>query len=173
MVATTGAKLLPSEAIRALRERLLPQTTVLTPNIPEARLILEDSGQPHPSVGRVADLETLGRGLGGLGPRWVLVKGGHCPFTKDGVAARSEEDKEIVVDVLFGEEEPIRIETPYQSSMNTHGTGCSLACSSSLGPCRPPSFGPFPPFTNLSIPFVLFKVCRLIHFPSRNCLQPR
>jgi hydroxymethylpyrimidine/phosphomethylpyrimidine kinase / thiaminase len=139
MVATTGAKLLPSEALRELRERLLPRATVLTPNIPEARLLLSDAGLeagtpeqqllPPDGAISVADLEAAGNALLSLGPEWVLIKGGHAPMRRGGMcAAASDAEKEVVVDVLCGKGSFVRIETEYQASRNTHGTGCSLAC---------------------------------------------
>lgn len=138
MIATTGAKLLPPDAVRELRTSLLPRTTVLTPNIPEARLILAEAGLEDRPVASVDDLEVIGRAIHGLGPRWVLVKGGHCPFTKNGVTATTDDEKEIVVDVLCGSDEVIRVETPYLNSSNTHGTGCSLACQSTTLHFREP-----------------------------------
>lgn len=128
MVATTGAKLLPSEALRELRTSLLPQATVLTPNIPEARLLLADAGLGEMPLQTVADLERLARALQTLGPEWVLVKGGHCPFQSDGTVATAAAEKQLVVDVLYGNGQAFTIETPYHHSRNTHGTGCSLAC---------------------------------------------
>ena len=133
MVATTGAELLPSEALRELRERLLPRATVLTPNIPEARLLLADAGLPGllPDDGAisVANLEAAGSALLSLGPEWVLVKGGHAPLRRgDLAAATTDAEKDVVVDVLCGKGGCVRIETEFQASRNTHGTGCSLAC---------------------------------------------
>jgi hydroxymethylpyrimidine/phosphomethylpyrimidine kinase len=141
MVATTGAELLPSSALRELRERLLPRATVLTPNIPEARLLLADAGLsellPDDGAISVADLEAAGEALLSLGPQWVLVKGGHAPLRRgDLSAATTDAERELVVDVLCGKDGAVRIETQYQASRNTHGTGCSLACRffSSLHP---------------------------------------
>jgi hydroxymethylpyrimidine/phosphomethylpyrimidine kinase len=57
----------------------------------------------------------------------VLVKGGHVPFKKDGTIATTAAEKELVVDVLYGEGQTTRIVNAYQESRNTHGTGCSLA----------------------------------------------
>ena len=142
MVATTGAELLPPEALRELRGRLLPRATVLTPNIPEARLLLADAGVgsllPEKLSG-VADLEAAGRALLSLGPEWVLVKGGHAPLRRgDYAAARADAEREVVVDVLCGKDGCVRIETDFQTSRNTHGTGCSLACESPILPPAPP-----------------------------------
>ncbi|ROW12243.1 hypothetical protein VMCG_00020 [Cytospora schulzeri] len=127
MVATTGAELLPSEALRELREKFLPQATVITPNIPEARLLLSDAGLGQGPLENVADLEAMARTLHSLGSEWVLVKGGHAPFRRDYSIARTDEERQIVVDVLYGKGGAVRMETEYQASRNTHGTGCSLA----------------------------------------------
>ncbi|KAK6822668.1 hypothetical protein PG987_014213 [Apiospora arundinis] len=128
MVATTGAQLLPSEAVNDLRELLLPQTFIVTPNIPEARRLLTVPGQePPPEVRSVDDLVELGRGLLALGPEWVLVKGGHSPFKADGTVAQTEDEKEVVYDVLVGGDSVTKIQAVYQKTKNTHGTGCSLA----------------------------------------------
>ncbi|KAI0200485.1 Rapamycin-insensitive companion of mTOR, N-term-domain-containing protein [Astrocystis sublimbata] len=128
MVATTGAQLLPTQAVEELRTLLLPMAFILTPNIPEAKLLLANSGDAAQDVRRIEDLETLASRLQMLGPRWVLVKGGHSPFKKDGTTATLPEERERIVDVLVGPYgQPIRIESPYVDSKNTHGTGCSLA----------------------------------------------
>jgi len=135
MVATSGSRLLPAEAVRVLREKLLPKATVLTPNLPEAVLLLEDAGWlGRREVRGLGDLEEIARAVRELGPEWVLVKGGHCPLRRDGVVARADNEREAVVDVLCGgpEETVIRFETPYHDSRNTHGTGCSLACELDL-----------------------------------------
>lgn len=142
MVATTGVALLPREALRELRARLLPRATVVTPNIPEARLLLEDAGHHGAKLPleSVADLETVARTLLlRLGPEWVLVKGGHVPFRRDYARARTEAEREVVVDLLVGKrgDECIRIETGWKDSTSTHGTGCSLACEFCLGAMMP------------------------------------
>ncbi|KAK8022217.1 phosphomethylpyrimidine kinase THI20 [Apiospora rasikravindrae] len=127
MVATTGKQLLPPDAVHDLRELLLPQTFIVTPNIPEAMQLLTLPGQQPPDVQNVDDLEDLGRKLLKLGPEWVLVKGGHTPFKADGTVAQTDEEKELVYDVLVGADSVTRIKGAYQKSKNTHGTGCSLA----------------------------------------------
>lgn len=139
MVATTGSRLLPSEALDSLRTLLLPQAFIVTPNIPEALLLAspssssptasnDDTEQPQTQVNAIADLETLARKVQAHGPQYVLVKGGHAPFNRDGVLAESDGDKHIVVDVLLGPDGKItRFTNEYQDSRNTHGTGCSLA----------------------------------------------
>lgn len=93
-------------------------------------MLLGDAGYGHMPLDSVADLETIARTLQGLGPAWVLVKGGHAPFRKNYSVAKTDQEKQIIVDVLYGQGGSMRIETGYQDSRNTHGTGCSLACKS-------------------------------------------
>ncbi|ROT42078.1 phosphomethylpyrimidine kinase THI20 [Sodiomyces alkalinus F11] len=128
MVATSGAELLPRQAVRELISDLLPHATVLTPNVPEARLLLSEAGQSPPEIRSVEDLETIGRAARSLGPEWVLVKGGHTPMTSGLLVAETDDEREVVVDVLCGPGDTVvRFETPFQGTKNTHGTGCSLA----------------------------------------------
>ena len=107
---------------------LLPTTTVLTPNVPEAKLLLSDAGYKLNDPQCVDDLINMAMAVQSLGPDYVLLKGGHLPLKKDGTVAIGEADRELVVDVLYGNGEVLRIESAYRSSRNTHGTGCSLAC---------------------------------------------
>jgi hydroxymethylpyrimidine kinase/phosphomethylpyrimidine kinase len=126
MVATTGARLLPENAIKSVLDRLLPLTTVLTPNIPEAKLLLRENGISFRDVKNSDDIVDLARAVKDLGPRYVLVKGGHCPLPS---RSESNDTKEIV-NVLYGDGQLTVIRGPYIASENTHGTGCSLACGS-------------------------------------------
>jgi hydroxymethylpyrimidine kinase/phosphomethylpyrimidine kinase len=128
MVSTSGSRLLHKDAIRELRDDLLPRTTILTPNVPEAILLLADAGLPANDPRNVDDLINIAKAVQSLGPKYVIVKGGHLPFKKDGTVATTESEKELMIDILYGEGEVTRIETAYQKSKNTHGTGCSLAC---------------------------------------------
>jgi len=68
----------------------------------------------------------------GLGPRWVLLKGGHLPLTRGKVVSKAESEREVVLNVLVGESGLTLMESEYLKSNNTHGTGCSLACESNL-----------------------------------------
>lgn len=128
MVATSGSKLLHDSAISILVNELLPITHLLTPNIPEANLILREAGEPEIDVNNLADLEKLAQSVRNLGPRYVLLKGGHGPLAADYSIAATEQEKSLVVNVLSSLESCELVELPYQSSKNTHGTGCSLAC---------------------------------------------
>ena len=125
MVATSGARLLPEEAVQNLCQKLLPLTTILTPNIPEARLLLQQSGKPSKDVEDVEDIIGLARAVRSLGPKHVLVKGGHLPLASRGTSNPGEQR---IVNVLVSETEMLILENSYLKSRNTHGTGCSLAC---------------------------------------------
>src|SRR5690606_4308809 len=109
MVAKGGASLLAREAVEALTRRLLPLATVLTPNLPEAAALL---GEPE-AADRVA-MEGQAKRLLALGPKAVLLKGGHLPGGESpDVLATSDGLRWY---------EGVRVLT-----RNTHGTGCSLS----------------------------------------------
>ncbi|KAG9246359.1 thiamine biosynthesis protein-like protein (Thi-4) [Calycina marina] len=127
MVATTGSELLPQDAVRQLREHLLPIATILTPNVPEAKLILSNACIAFENPRTVDDLISMARAIQSLGPRYVLLKGGHLPLKRDGTVGANDGDREIVINVLYGDGEVTKIESKFQQSKNTHGTGCSLA----------------------------------------------
>lgn len=128
MVATSGAQLLPEAAVKTLCEKLLPQTFILTPNIPEANLILKEAGKPAVEVSDEDGLKDLAAAVQRLGPKYVLLKGGHIPLTSEGKVARADGEKQIIANVLHGDQLEAVVKLPYQKSRNTHGTGCSLAC---------------------------------------------
>jgi hydroxymethylpyrimidine kinase/phosphomethylpyrimidine kinase len=132
MVSTSGAHLLPESAISTLIDKLLPRTTILTPNLPEAELLLKIAGVHIKSPESVDDIVNMARCIQQLGPKYVLLKGGHLPLTKGRLVSKDDEEKEIVLNILVGANETTMIEGEYLRSRNTHGTGCSLACKSSL-----------------------------------------
>jgi hydroxymethylpyrimidine/phosphomethylpyrimidine kinase len=108
MVAKGGDRLLESSAIAAIREQLLPLAHVVTPNIPEAEVLTQLG------ITSVNDMREAGRRILALGPRVVVVKGGHL---------RSSESVDVVCTTGGCDElgSP-RIDTPH-----THGTGCTFA----------------------------------------------
>jgi len=114
MVAKSGDALLADEAVAALRERLIPLTTVLTPNLPEAARLLDVA-----PAQTTAEMERQGRDLLALGARHVLMKGGHA-------------EGAVCTDLLAGPE-PLTLSTPRQQTRNTHGTGCSLSSAIAAG----------------------------------------
>ncbi len=111
MVATSGARLLEPDAVVALRERLLPLASLITPNLPEAEVLLDRS------VRGLAAAAEAARALHGRFGCAVLVKGGHDTENR----AR---------DVLFDGVETMVLETPAVAEpLSTHGTGCSLSAA--------------------------------------------
>ena len=165
MVSTSGAQLLPNDAIVNLRTQMLPLTTILTPNIPEAKLLLENGGLEVPEIKTVDDIVDIAKRLCSLGPQYVLVKGGHLPLTKDGRISTQEADHNIVVDVLYEDiHNTIIYETDYLPSKNTHGTGCSLACKHRFVLSLPSSPGivpsPSPLVPQIKISFCAHFLCR-------------
>ncbi|PWW78506.1 hypothetical protein C7212DRAFT_293581 [Tuber magnatum] len=126
MISTTGSKLLPESAVNAVREKLFPLALLLTPNIPEAIQLLPG----HQPLNSIDGLISAAKVLGGMGPKNVLLKGGHLPFRRaEGgyVPAEKEEEKETMIDVFWDGTDFALIESPYVNTRNTHGTGCSLA----------------------------------------------
>jgi hydroxymethylpyrimidine/phosphomethylpyrimidine kinase len=111
MVAKSGDRLLRPEAIAALKARLLPLVTVITPNLPEAAVLL-DLEAPQDEAGMI----DAAAGLRELGPKAVLLKGGHMAG-KDSV------------DVLDDGDEPLTLVAPRVATANTHGTGCTLSAA--------------------------------------------
>lgn len=131
MVSTSGSQLLPEDAVKTLREQLLPVCSLLTPNLPEARLLLLNAGLKDSEPESLQDMVQMAQDLRKLGPRWVLLKGGHLPFTRDEKISKSDADHHTVVNVLCGGGNPFFFKYDYIRSKNTHGTGCSLACKES------------------------------------------
>ena len=115
MVATSGDRLLASEAVDALRIKLMPLASVITPNLPEAAALLGE-----PVAASEAEIESQGRRLLALGCRAVLIKGGH------GEGAES-------IDYLVRGEATIALAAPRVATRNTHGSGCSLSSAVAAG----------------------------------------
>lgn len=132
MVSTSGSQLLPEAAVSTLINHLLPLTTILTPNLPEAKLLLNIAGVEVREPENVEDIIAMAHQIQGLGPRWVLLKGGHLPLTRGKVVSKAESENEVVLNVLVGESGLTLMESEYLKTNNTHGTGCSLACESNL-----------------------------------------
>ncbi|WP_324718040.1 bifunctional hydroxymethylpyrimidine kinase/phosphomethylpyrimidine kinase [Carboxydochorda subterranea] len=111
MVAKSGDSLLDPGAVEALRTRLLPRATVVTPNVPEAQVL---TGL---AVRDVAGMQEAARQLVAMGARWALVKGGHLDTGDE------------VVDVLFDGRHFELLRHPRIRTVHTHGTGCTLSAA--------------------------------------------
>jgi hydroxymethylpyrimidine/phosphomethylpyrimidine kinase len=116
MVASSGDLLLEHGAVGTLREALLPLATVVTPNLPEAGVLLDERPvETIREMRRVA--ERLREKMAYGGRRWVLLKGGHLP------------GGEAALDLLHDGDRMIELAAPRLDTKNTHGTGCTLSAA--------------------------------------------
>jgi hydroxymethylpyrimidine/phosphomethylpyrimidine kinase len=115
MVATSGDRLLAADAVEGLRTKLIPRANLITPNLPEAAVLL---GEPIASD--EAAIESQGRRLLALGCPAVLIKGGHGQG-KDSI------------DYLITASRVVAFAAPRIATQNTHGTGCSLSAAIAAG----------------------------------------
>jgi hydroxymethylpyrimidine/phosphomethylpyrimidine kinase len=113
MVAKSGDALLAAEAVTMLREALLPLASVVTPNLPEAGVLLGERAPDNKKEMQRA-CEKLRELLPHAGQRWVLLKGGHLAGAE-------------ALDLLFDGDRMLELSTPRLASRNTHGTGCTLS----------------------------------------------
>lgn len=115
MIAKSGDALLERSAIDELRESLLPLSTMITPNLPEAGVLLE--ARPAENVKDMRRMaEKLRRLLSDDGHRWVFLKGGHLPGND-------------TIDVLHDGDKMIELPGTRIPTRNTHGTGCTLSAA--------------------------------------------
>jgi hydroxymethylpyrimidine/phosphomethylpyrimidine kinase len=113
MVAKSGDRLLREDAVQALIRDVLPMALVLTPNVPEAEVLVGHALETD------ADIREAARAIVALGPRSVVMKGGH----RQGPA----------VDVLFDGRDFTDFESERFETPNTHGTGCTFSAAIAAG----------------------------------------
>lgn len=109
MIAKGGAALLQPDAVNTLRDVLLPMATVLTPNLPEAALLLN-----RETATTRDEMAAQGATLCALGARSVLMKGGHLEGSDS-------------PDCLVAPDTVTWFDAPRTPTANTHGTGCTLS----------------------------------------------
>lgn len=115
-VSQSGSRLLQEDAVEALVRELLPLADVLTPNVPEAQML---TGM---AVTDLASQAEAGQKILAMGPKAVLVKGGHMAHT------------ETVTDVLcLPGREPLFLSQKAVQTGNNHGTGCTLSAAIAAG----------------------------------------
>lgn len=109
MVATSGDPLLEADAVATIKEVLIPRSRVITPNIPEAELLLDRK------ISNQSELPDIARRLSDLGAS-VFLKAGHM-------------SDEVLTDIFYNAETGtmLRLESPLLHTRNTHGTGCTLS----------------------------------------------
>ncbi len=116
MIAKSGDPLLEPDARQALVEAILPRALVVTPNLHEAAAL---AGFP---VSDLEEMEAAARRIHALGPRWVLVKGGHL--------------KGDAIDLLFDGRTLSRVAAERVPTPHTHGTGCTYSAAIAAGLAR-------------------------------------
>jgi hydroxymethylpyrimidine/phosphomethylpyrimidine kinase len=110
MIAKGGAKLLQDEAVRALKEQLIPLSAVITPNLPEAEIITGIK------IETLDDRKDASKMLIEMGAGSVVIKGGHA-------------DGEQVIDLFYDGEEFVEMVSPRIETPHTHGTGCTFSAA--------------------------------------------
>jgi len=115
MVAKGGARLLPPHAVSVLKERLVPLSHLVTPNLAEAAAILDE-----PPISARQDMPALAERLTALGAGAVYLKGGHL-------------DEDDSPDLLTAAGKATWIEGRRFATANTHGTGCTLSSAIAAG----------------------------------------
>ncbi len=114
MVAKGGARLLHNDAIASLYRYLLPLAAVVTPNIPEAEVLLGRA------LVTLEDRRQAARDLVALGPRAAVIKGGHAAETQ-------------AIDVYWDGKDMVELAGPRIKTKNTHGSGCAFSAAIAAG----------------------------------------
>ncbi|WP_428033094.1 bifunctional hydroxymethylpyrimidine kinase/phosphomethylpyrimidine kinase [Amphritea sp.] len=116
MVAKSGDALLLASAVEMLKTRLIPLASLITPNLPEAAVLL---GCEQPTT--LAQMQRMAEQLLTLGAGAVLLKGGHLEGSAD------------AIDLLCDGNQVCQFSSPRIATRNTHGTGCTLASAITAG----------------------------------------
>ncbi|MGP5379961.1 bifunctional hydroxymethylpyrimidine kinase/phosphomethylpyrimidine kinase [Corynebacterium casei] len=111
MVAKSGDHLMKQDDVEAIRDRLVPRATLITPNLPEASVLLGRDVE----MGSLEEMRDSLDDLRALGSDWVLLKGGHL-------------GGEESTDILTGDE-TVELTAPRVDTVNDHGTGCTLSAA--------------------------------------------
>jgi hydroxymethylpyrimidine/phosphomethylpyrimidine kinase len=121
MIAKGGAALLKADAVEALKEKLIPRAQVITPNLPEAELLLGGI-----KINSLQEMIAAAEALLALGAEAVLLKGGHLqsdPVNVTDILATRAAIRPLIKSYV----------SPRIPSRHTHGTGCALASAIATG----------------------------------------
>lgn len=110
MISKSGTSLLKPETISELKQKLFPLTTLITPNIPEAEVLTDMK------IDSLKAMEGAAQKLLTLGPRAILIKGGHSTGNESN-------------DLLVTSDSSTWLRAPRITTKNTHGTGCTLSAA--------------------------------------------
>ncbi|MCL2567485.1 MAG: bifunctional hydroxymethylpyrimidine kinase/phosphomethylpyrimidine kinase [Alphaproteobacteria bacterium] len=111
MVAKSGDNLLLPEAISSIKEYLIPQATVITPNLPEASVLL------NKEINTIKEMELAGKILLQMGAGAILLKGGHL---------ENENSNDFYTD---NKNNSLWLNSKRIATSNTHGTGCTISAA--------------------------------------------
>ncbi len=114
MVAKGGDRLLQEDAVEALKTRLLPLATVVTPNLPEAEVLTGIT------IRNTEDVRNAAKAMVNMGAKSVVVKGGHMTGHE-------------ALDIFYDGKEFREFSAPRIDTKNTHGTGCTFASAIAAG----------------------------------------
>lgn len=113
MCAKNGDRLIAEDAVQTLVTRLFPMATVVTPNVPEAEALWGRK------IETLMDFRTAAVAIRAMGPRIVVMKGGHSPVNPEGES----------VDYVLSGDDWVAVSGPRGSDRNTHGTGCTFSAA--------------------------------------------
>ncbi|EIJ70256.1 phosphomethylpyrimidine kinase [Pasteurella bettyae CCUG 2042] len=111
MIAKGGASLLPQSAVSALKNLMIPQADIITPNIPEAEALTGIKIHNETDIKKAAEI------IQNLGVETVIIKGGHLDDAKSAVCK----------DWIFTSDEDFTLSSPRYQTVHTHGTGCTFS----------------------------------------------
>ncbi|MFC1839407.1 bifunctional hydroxymethylpyrimidine kinase/phosphomethylpyrimidine kinase [Thermodesulfobacteriota bacterium] len=115
MIAKSGDSLLSEEACKTVIDELVPLSTVVTPNIHEAEVMLDMS------ITSLEDMKEAGKKIRKMGCKYVVIKGGHM------------DEGEKATDVVYNGEEYFLLSEPRYETRNCHGTGCTFSSAITAG----------------------------------------
>lgn len=119
MIAKGGASLLQEQAIqamKAMKEQLLPLATIVTPNLPEAEVLAEMT------ISSEEDIHLAAQKIAALGPAYTVIKGGH------------HTDLDFATDYIFQQNQLLfTVQSRRVPTQNTHGTGCTFSAAIAAG----------------------------------------
>jgi hydroxymethylpyrimidine/phosphomethylpyrimidine kinase len=119
MVAKGGESLLQRDAVRTLCEKLLPLALVVTPNIPEAEVLCGYT------IDSFAACQKAARDIAAMGPKYVVIKGGHASESWSTKFANGETAQ--ATDLVYSNGEETTLSSRRIDSRKTHGTGCTFS----------------------------------------------
>lgn len=108
LTATSGDSLASADLTEAMKKKLIPNSTCITPNIPEAEALTQTQ------VKSFTDMEQAAKKIHSMGAKYVIVKGGHLP-------------SDTAYDILYDGKKSTRISLPRIPHKKAHGSGCTFS----------------------------------------------